>query len=75
MSTAEGQGALYDALKTLQAHWDRAQDVWQDQTRAEFTEQTWEPLEDHAKATLQAIERLALVFGQLKGDCGTDEGW
>ena len=45
MRMGSSRSQLYDAQKTIRARWDALGDVWNDSTRREFEEKTWEPLE------------------------------
>ncbi len=69
MRFGANRSQLYDAQKTARAKWDTAQDDWDDAARAEFDEQTWQPL-DHAVAdVLQAVDLLSSLFAQVRQDC------
>ena len=70
MSLDTGRYQLYAALKTLRERWQDAKETWHDAVEQKFTEDVWEPLEQHVQAALSAIDRLAGVVARAKQDCG-----
>lgn len=69
MSLDAGRGRLYDALKTLQSHWDVTEPYWNDTMRLQFVEQILTPLQDYASAALQAIAQMDVILHQMRRDC------
>jgi hypothetical protein len=60
---------IYDAQKTARAKWDSTEDDWSDEVRTEHGEKVWEPLERNVSDTLRAIDQLAVLFSQIRGEC------
>lgn len=69
MSLDAGRGRLYNALKTLQGHWDLTEPHWNDAMRVQFVEQVLTPLQDFSAAALQAIDQMEIVLNQMRRDC------
>lgn len=68
-----GRGALYSALKALQARWDATEADWRDAARARFVEQVWGPLQQHVAVTLEAIDQLQAILHQMRHECEGDD--
>ena len=69
MRVGANRGQLYDAQKVARSKWDDAQDAWSDAARAEFAEQTWEPLDHAVTDVLQAVDLLSALFAQVRAEC------
>ncbi len=69
MSLHPGRSKLFNSMKTLHAHWEQVQDVWDDPVRRHFEETVWKPLDDQVGSTLRATDRLDQILGQLARDC------
>jgi hypothetical protein len=69
MSLHGGRDLLYNALKTLQAHWDNTDPYWQDAMKQQFVEQILTPLQDHTAAGLGAIDQMEAILTQMRLDC------
>ncbi len=69
MRVDAGRSKLYSALKALQEQWEPVRDQWHDAVRVEFEEQILEPLIQHSREALQAIDRLGQLFMQLREEC------
>jgi hypothetical protein len=69
MNLDGGRAQIYSALKTLQSHWDNTDPHWQDTMKVQFVEQLLSPLQEHAAATLQAIDQMSVILQQMRRDC------
>ncbi len=69
MKVGAHRSQLYDAQKVARAKWDSTQDAWDDSARAEFDEQTWQPLDRSVSDVLEAVDLLAALFAQVRADC------
>ncbi len=69
MKVGANRSQLFDAQKSARAHWDNVQDVWSDSTRAEFDEQTWQPLDRAVSDVLRAVDQLSVIFTEIRNDC------
>ncbi len=69
-----GRGMLYEALQTLQAHWDETDRYWQDAMRIQFVEQVWEPLQQQVGSALEAIDQMQVILNQMRHECEGDDG-
>jgi hypothetical protein len=64
-----GRGMLYEALKTLEGHWQAIEPHWQDQMAQQFTDTVLTPLRDMTAATLQGSEQLQALLAQMRREC------
>ena len=69
MRMGSSRSQLYDAQKTIRARWDALGDVWNDSTRREFEEKTWEPLDHQASEVLRAMDQISVLFAQIRQEC------
>ena len=69
MRIGSNRSQLFDAQKVARAKWDVVQDAWDDGTRAEFDEQTWQPLDKAVTDVLEAVDLLAALFSQVRAEC------
>jgi hypothetical protein len=69
MSLDAGRGRLYNAVKTLQGHWDLTEPHWNDTMRLQFVEQVLTPLQELSNTALQAIDQMEVVLHQMRRDC------
>jgi hypothetical protein len=60
---------LYDRLKDLGVLWQEVRQEWNDPVRREFEETHWAALEDHVRAALRAMDRMAVVLSHARQDC------
>lgn len=60
---------LYDAQKTARARWDSTAELWHDDSRREFEEQVWAPLDRQVSDVLRAVDQLAVLFTQVRQEC------
>lgn len=69
MRIGSSRSQLYDAQKTARVKWEAVGDVWNDSTRHEFSEKTWEPLDREASDVLRAMDQVAALFAQVRQQC------
>ena len=69
MSLQGGRDLLYNALKTLQGHWDSTEPDWQDAMKVQFVEQVLTPLQDQAAAALGAIDQMDAILRHMQREC------
>ncbi len=69
MKFGASRSQLYDGHKTLRAKWDSVGEVWSDQTKVEFEEKVYDPLERQSTEVLRAIDQLSAMFGQIRAEC------
>ena len=72
MKFGSSRSQLYDAQKSARVHWDATTQVWGDSVQGEFEEKVWEPLDRHVTEVLAAVDQLAAVFAQVRGECEYD---
>ena len=60
---------LKNGMKSLTLAWEDLQPVWNDSVRQGFEADTWEPLENHVRAVLGAMDRLAPILAKAVRDC------
>lgn len=70
ISLNSGLSELHNALKLLRLRWEETKPLWADEVRADFEENTWEPLDDQVVAAVRSVERLDRVLGDMQQDCG-----
>jgi hypothetical protein len=63
------RGQLYDAQKTARARWESAEELWHDDSRREFEDQVWVPMDQLVADVLRAVDQLAVLFTQVRQDC------
>ena len=69
MRIGSSRSQLYDAQKTARARWDAVGELWNDSTRHEFEEHTWEPLDRQAAEVLRAMDQISVLFAQVRQEC------
>ncbi len=69
MRVGSSRSQLYDAQKVARAKWDGTCEVWNDATRIEFEEKTWEPLDRQAAEVLRTMDQVAVLFAQVRQEC------
>ena len=69
MKFGASRSQLYDAQKTARARWELVTEVWSDDSRREFEEQTWQPLDQMASDALRAIDQLSVMMTQIRQEC------
>lgn len=69
MALYTGRAKLYDGMKTLKAHWEQVQQIWNDPVRREFEEKYWHELEVQLQGALRGIDRMDQVLTKLRRDC------
>lgn len=69
MRFGTNRSQLYDAQKVARAKWELTQDAWDDAARAEFDEQTWQPLDKAVSDVLEAVDLLSALIAQVRADC------
>jgi hypothetical protein len=69
LSLSLGLSKLDDALETLQGRWEMTQTHWRDAVRQDFEENYFAPIAPEVRATLEAMERLAVVLNRLRHEC------
>ena len=69
MALYTGRAKLYDGMKTLRAHWDQIQQLWNDPVRQDFEEHYWNVLEAHLQSALRGIDRMDQVLTKMRRDC------
>lgn len=69
MRFGASRSQLYDAQKTARARWDATADVWADDTRREFAERVWEPLDLMVTDVLRGVDQLSAIFAQVRAEC------
>lgn len=70
MSANAGWNKLNSAIRSLRARADRTEDLWQDQVRRDFIEQTLAPIESQVAITLRGIKQMEEVLRHLRRECG-----
>jgi hypothetical protein len=60
---------LKNGIKTVTLAWEDARQVWKDPVSQSFEADTWEPLENHVRAVLQAMDRLTPILAKALRDC------
>jgi hypothetical protein len=68
MSLTSASMDLANAMKTTRLAWEEARLGWKDPVSRDFQAQQWEPLENHVRAVLQAMDRLAPVLAKALRD-------
>ena len=69
MTFGASRSQLYDAQKTARARWELVTEVWSDDSRREFEEQTWQPLDQMTSDALRAIDQLSVMMTQIRQEC------
>jgi hypothetical protein len=69
MKFGASRSQLYDAQKTLRARWDSVGEIWSDQTKVDFEEQIWGPLDRNTSEVLRAVDQVSALFGQIRNEC------
>lgn len=69
MKFGASRSQLYDAQKTARVRWDSTSETWNDETRVDFEEQIWAPLDQQVSNVLRAVDLLSVVFSQVRQDC------
>jgi len=67
---ASAAARLQHDLKNLRAHWDVAQDQWDDGARRDFEAQRLEPLFRAVEQAVHAIGELQVVVGRMGREVG-----
>jgi len=57
---------LQEAWQRVRQRWQGTTALWNDPMRWQFEREFWQPLEDHAPATLKEMERLVQVIAQAR---------
>lgn len=73
MSIHAAKGALVDALKELNARWDRAKSNWDDDASRRLATETIDKVTPKVIAASKGIEDLASLIASAKRDCGDDD--
>ena len=69
MKFGASRSQLYDAQKTARARWDLVTEAWSDDSRREFEEGTWQPLDQMATDALRGIDQLSVMITQIRQEC------
>ncbi|MGL6096861.1 MAG: hypothetical protein ACRC7O_13825 [Fimbriiglobus sp.] len=69
MRFGASRSQLYDAQKTARGRWDETADAWTDQTRRDFGDRVWEPLDQRVVDVLRGIDQLSSIFAQVRQEC------
>lgn len=69
MRVGATRSQIYDAQKSARGQWEQVQLVWDDAVRREFSETTWEPLDQMVSDALRAIDQLSTLFNQVRREC------
>ena len=69
MKFGASRSQLYDAQKTARARWDLVSETWSDDSRREFEENTWQPLDQMATDALRGIDQLSVTITQIRQEC------
>jgi hypothetical protein len=69
MSMTSAAVDLSNAVKTVTVAWEEAKEGWKDPVSRDFETERWQPLENHVRSVLQAIDRLAPVLAKALRDC------
>ncbi len=69
MKFGASRSQLYDAQKTARGRWDLVTETWSDESRREFEETTWQPLDQMATDALRGIDQLSVAFTQIRQEC------
>ncbi len=69
MKFGASRSQLYDAQKTARARWEVATEVWSDESRRQFEEAVWQPLDQMATDALRGIDQLAVMMTQIRQEC------
>jgi predicted nucleotide-binding protein (sugar kinase/HSP70/actin superfamily) len=69
MRFGASRSQLYDAQKSARARWESTEEVWADNTRKEFENETFEPLDRAVSDVLRAVDQLGVLFAQIRQEC------
>jgi len=69
MKFGASRSQLYDAQKSARARWELVTEVWSDDSRREFEEETWLPLDQMATDALRGIDQLSVMMTQIRQEC------
>jgi len=69
MSLTSAAVDLSNALKTATLAWEDARAVWNDPVARDFETSQWEPLQNHVRTVIQAMDRLAPILARAVRDC------
>ncbi len=69
MKFGASRSQLYDAQKTARARWESTVETWNDDSRRQFEEAVWEPLDRMVSDALRGVDQLSVLFTQIRQDC------
>jgi hypothetical protein len=69
MSMVSAAVDLSNALKTVNLAWDEVREGWKDSVSRDFEANQWAPLENHSRAVIGAMDRLAPILAKALRDC------
>ncbi len=69
MKLSYSEGRLHGTMKNFQVVWERSQEEWQDQRRAEFEKQYVQEMEGIIKMGGGSIAELSEILGSIIKKC------
>ncbi len=69
MSRSSGVGILSDAVKSLHQSWQRCRSSWSDQNADRFEAEFIDPVENAARQSRDAMERLQSICEEARRAC------
>jgi len=70
MGMQEGRAQVNKSLKELLYHWNETKTQWNDSNARGFESKYLTPLEQDAKAAVNAMDQMAQILSKIKTDCG-----
>ena len=69
MSVEGGRQRLYGALKEFRMKWAESESQWKDPASQMLAKKYVQPLEDGAKAAIQAMESMRDLIARIRSEC------
>ncbi len=69
MSVEGGRQRLYGALKEFRMKWAESESQWKDPASQMLAKKYVQPLEDGAKAAIQAMESMRDLITRIRSEC------
>jgi hypothetical protein len=64
-----GLAKLAQAMRKLSERWEVVEEHWKDSVRVTFEEKQLRPIEEQARATLNAMQRIQEVLRKAESEC------